>query len=171
MPRRYVHRHQVALGVRPWMKAGLGAGAAFAVATLFGDVSGASLIMAPMGASAVLIFGVPNSPMSQPAHVIGGHLLAAVVALVADRILPGSPWTLAGVIGLVIMLLGIVRLTHPPAGATVLVVLMTHPGWSFLVTPVLAGAVTLVVVALGVHRLPPRAIYPLPVPIADGDLE
>jgi len=59
-------------------------------------------------------------------------------------------------------------LTHPPAGATVLAVLMTHPGWNFLLTPVMAGAVTLVVVALGVHRLPPRAIYPLPVPIDDG---
>jgi len=41
------------------MKAGLGAGAAFTVAVLFGDVAGASMIMAPMGASAVLIFGVP----------------------------------------------------------------------------------------------------------------
>jgi len=59
VPRRYIHRHQAAVGIRPWMKAGLGAGAAFTVAVLFGDVAGASMIMAPMGASAVLIFGVP----------------------------------------------------------------------------------------------------------------
>ena len=164
MPRRYLHRHQTQHGLRPWMKAGLGAFAAFAVVSALGDVAGASMIMAPMGASAVLIFGVPASPMSQPAHVIGGHLAAAALALLADRLLPAGPWTLAGTVGVAIALLGMLRLTHPPAGATVLVVMMTHPGWSFLLTPVLAGAATLVAVALVVHRLPPRAIYPLPVP-------
>jgi CBS-domain-containing membrane protein len=164
MPRRFFHRHQAQTCFPCWAKAGLGATMAFGVAALLGDLSGASMIVAPMGASAVLIYGVPTSPMSQPAHVIGGHLVAALVALVADHLLPGGPWALVGTIGVTITLLGFLRLTHPPAGATALVVMLTHPGWMFLLTPVLSGTVTLVAVAIIVHLLPPRAVYPLPIP-------
>lgn len=162
MPRRYLHRHQQHACLPCWLKAGLGATAAFLVAALLGDAAGASLIVAPLGASAVLIYGVPDSPLSQPAHVLGGHLVAAVVAIAADHLLPASPYTLAGTVGFVIALVGLLRLTHPPAGATALVVMLTHPGWRFILTPVLAGATTLVAVAVLVHRLPPRVVYPLP---------
>jgi len=44
--------------------------------------------------------------------------------------------------------------------------MLTHPSWSFVFTPVLSGAATLVAVALLVHRLPPRVVYPLPVQTA-----
>lgn len=166
MPRRFLHRHQTEMCLSCWIKAGVGAGAAFLVALLLGDVTGASMIVAPMGASAVLIYGVPESPFSQPAHVVGGHVIACAVALAVDHYLPGGPWTLAGTMAFVIILLGLLRLTHPPAGATALIVLLTHPSWSFLFTPVLSGAVTLVLVAVAVHRLPPSVVYPLPPPEA-----
>lgn len=164
MLQRLFHRHQSKACIPCWLKAGLGSGAAFMVAWALGDLVGASMIVAPMGASAVLIYGVPESPLSQPAHVIGGHVIACLVALVADHYLPLHPLTLAGTVAFVIVLLGLLRLTHPPAGATALVVLLTHPDWWFVLSPVLAGAVTLVVVAVGVHWIPPRVAYPLPVP-------
>ncbi|MGE5504632.1 MAG: HPP family protein [Actinomycetota bacterium] len=164
MPRRFVHRHHPPACLPCWLKAGVGAGAAFFVMYLLGDATGASMLVAPMGASAVLIFGIPESPMAQPAHVIGGHLVAALVALAADHLLPGGPLTLAATVGGVIALVGILRLTHPPAGATAMVVMMIHPGWEFALMPVTAGAVTLVVAAVLVHKLPPRThTYPLPV--------
>ncbi len=166
MLRPFLHRHQPHVCLPCWMKAGFGSFAAFAVAWLLGDAAGASLIVAPLGASAVLIYGVPESPLSQPAHVIGGHAVAGIVALAADHIFPAGPWTLAGTVGAVIALVGLLRLTHPPAGATALVVMLTHPAWTFLFVPLLAGATTLVVVALVIHRLPPRVIYPLPAPHA-----
>lgn len=147
----------------------MGAFVAFIVALLLGDITGASMIVAPMGASAVLIYGVPESPLSQPAHVIGGHCIAALLALAADHFLPAGPWTLAGSTAAIIVLLGMLRLTHPPAGATALVVMISHPSWSFLLTPVLASSVTLVLVAVLIHRLPPRVTYPLPAVVAQAD--
>lgn len=53
MPRRFVARHQADVYLPCWMKAGVGCFAAFAIALLLGDVTGASMIIAPMGASAV----------------------------------------------------------------------------------------------------------------------
>ncbi|MBI5165944.1 MAG: HPP family protein [Magnetospirillum sp.] len=131
---------------------------------LAGDAVGATLLMAPMGASAMLIFGVPESPLAQPAHVVGGHLVAALLGLLADHLLPQNLWVMAATAGVAIMVIGLLRLTHPPAGGTALVVMLTHPAWSFLVFPVLSGAMTLVAVAVLIHRLPPRTRYPLPVP-------
>lgn len=167
MPRRFLHRHQKPGAAGGWLKAGLGATLAFVVVWLLGDLTGAAFIVAPMGASAVLIFGMPESPLSQPAHVIGGHALAATVALLSDHLLPGGPVTLAATVGFVIALLGLVRLTHPPAGATALVVMLTHPTWTFLATPVLTGAISLVLIAVAVHAMPPRRTYPLPIPEDD----
>ncbi|MBI3446873.1 MAG: HPP family protein, partial [Magnetospirillum sp.] len=126
-------------------------------------------LAAPLGASAVLVFGMPESPLSQPASVIASHLLATSVGLAFDHLLPGGGWiAMAMAVAVVMVLLAGLRLTHPPAGADPLVVMMAHPGWSFLVMPVLVGTVILVVVAVLVHRLPPRATYPLPVHPPEG---
>lgn len=164
MPRRFLHRHQPSGPSIRWFKAGLGTTLAFLAIVWLGAAAGVPLIVAPLGASAVLVFGLPESPLSQPANVLGGHAVAAALSLAADHLAPGGPITLAATVGGVIALLGLVRLTHPPAGATALVVMLTHPGWSFFFTPVLAGALVLVLVAVAVHSLPPRLVYPLPVP-------
>ncbi|MDK9698436.1 MAG: HPP family protein, partial [Siculibacillus sp.] len=151
MPRRYLHRHQPPAAHARWLKAGLGAMITFVLIWLLGDAAGVPLIVAPLGASAVIVFGMPESPLSQPANVLGGHAAAAFLALTVDHLGPGGPITLAVTVGVVIALLGVVRLTHPPAGATALVVLLSHPGWSFLFTPVIAGSVVLVLTAVAVH--------------------
>ncbi|MCE1236848.1 MAG: HPP family protein [Hyphomicrobiales bacterium] len=167
MPRRFFHRHQPSAPPAKWIKAGIGTTIAFLAIWALGEATGATLIVAPFGASAVLVFGVPDSPLSQPANVIGGHGVAALVALLTDHLLPGGPLNLAATVGGVIALLGLLRLTHPPAGATALVVMLTHPHWSFLAAPVLIGAVLLVLVAIATHRVPPRIVYPLPLPAVE----
>ena len=162
MPRRFFHRHQADVCLLCWLKAGIGSAAAFAMTAMVGDLTGASFMFAPMAASAVLIYGVPQSPLAQPAHVVFGHVVAAILAIAADHFLPASPWMLAGTIGTVIAVLGLLRLTHPPAAATAMVVLLTHPNWGFILSPVLTGAVTLVTIAVITHWLPPRNVtYPL----------
>ena len=164
MPRRFLHRHQPPATAARWLKAGLGATVAFVLIWFLGDAAGVPFIVAPLGASAVLVFGMPESPLSQPANVLGGHAVAAAISLIVDHLAPRGPIVLAVTVGAVIALLGLIRLTHPPAGATALVVMLTHPDWSFLFTPVIAGSLVLVLTAVLVHRLPPRLIYPLPIP-------
>lgn len=163
MPRRFIHRHQPRQCLPSWTKAGLGVVVALGALAMLGQAGGAPLVAAPLGASAVLVFGMPDSPLSQPASVIGSHLVATAIGLLFDQFLPGGWMFMALAVATVMLVLAAFRLTHPPAGADPLVVMMTHPGWGFLVLPVLAGAVILVAVGVLVHRLPPRAVYPLPV--------
>src|SRR5690606_14950066 len=114
-------------------------------------------------ASAVLLFAVPGSPLSQPANVVGGHVLATAIALLLRAALPNQWWAAAIAVGVVIAVLAALRRTHPPARAEPPVVSVADPGLSFLLAPVLAGTVLLVAVATGFHRFS-GTIYPLAVP-------
>nr|WP_068429529.1 HPP family protein [Magnetospirillum sp. XM-1]CUW37749.1 conserved membrane protein of unknown function \ len=163
MPRRFIHRHQSRQCLPSWTKAGLGVVLALSTVAMLDQVTGAPMLAAPLGASAVLVFGMPDSPLSQPSSVIGSHLIATFIGLLFDHFLPGGWISMVLSVAVVMVVLAGLRLTHPPAGADPLVVMMTHPGWGFLFMPVLIGALTLVAVAVLIHRLPPRAVYPLPI--------
>ena len=43
--------------------------------------SGYELLVAPFGASTVLLFGAPNSPLAQPRNLVFGNILGAVSAV------------------------------------------------------------------------------------------
>lgn len=160
--KRFLRRHQPPPCRGCWLKAGAGAALALTFVAWLGEHSGAALLIAPFGATCVLLFAHPDSPLSQPANVIGGHLLATAVALIMDPLMADTPFAIAAAVGVAIALMLLLRLTHPPAGADPLLVMTLHPGWDFLVTPVLAGAVVLVALAFLIHRLPPARAYPLP---------
>jgi len=91
-----------------------------------------------------LVFGVPDSPLAQPKNVIFGHLITASVGLAFVHWLPVEPWSLAIATGLAISLMLVTKTTHPPAGANPLLIMLTGQSWSFLVTPVLIGALVIV---------------------------
>lgn len=143
--------------------------AAMGICALLAQWVGEPLLVAPLAASAVLVFAAHDSPMAQPANVIGGHLLSTTTALAVAEVLPPSWWAMALAVGLAIALMTLTRLTHPPAGADALVVTALHPGWSYLLFPIASGAVLLVAAAVLVHRMvPTRRPYPLPVEESGG---
>ncbi|WDE14571.1 HPP family protein [Thalassomonas haliotis] len=104
-------------------------------------------LMAPFGATTVLVFGVPASPLAQAKNVILGHLLSASVGLVFVTYIGVYPWSLALATGLAITLMLATKTTHPPAGANPMLIMMTGQSWSFLLFPVLSGV--LIIVAMG----------------------
>ena len=122
---------------------------------------GTPLLMAPFGASCVLLFSVPNSPLSQPINVIGGHLVSSFIGVTFALFLYPSPWVLAISVGIAISAMALLNVTHPPAGADPIVILLGYKGFSFLLFPVLFGSVFLVLVACLYHRFFGTAQYPI----------
>lgn len=119
-------RFTAAIGHLGWLRGALGAaigiGAAGATTLLLlGANSGAlPFLVAPLGASAVLVFCVPASPLAQPWAVIGGDLLSSLVGLAAGHFL-GDPWLAAWVaVGTAIAVMALARCLHPPGGACAL---------------------------------------------------
>jgi CBS domain-containing membrane protein len=52
--------------------------------------------IAPMGASAVLLFGVPSSPLAQPWSIVGGNVLSALIGVTVGWRCPNLRWPAAG---------------------------------------------------------------------------
>lgn len=133
-----------------------GVGAALAIGVLAysdAEVSSAVLIMAPFGATTVLVFGVPDSPLAQPKNVIFGHLITAFIGVFFTQLVAVNPLTLALATGLAVSAMLLTKTTHPPAGANPLLIMLTGQSWLFLLTPVLVGAVVIVLVGKLMRRL------------------
>ncbi len=142
--------------------AGLGGFIAIAVAGALSFYTRTPWLIAPFGASCVLLFSVPASPFSQPMNVVGGHIVSTAAALALHMLLPGEWWAAAIAVGVAISLMALLRVTHPPAGADPILVFATDPSWWFLIMPVLLGAIALVTIAAVFHRLT-GTTYPLKV--------
>lgn len=77
-------------------------------------------IVAPMGASAVLLFAVPASPLAQPWSIAGGNVVSAIVGAVVAWIFPDPPIAAAVAVSLAILTMSLLRCLHPPGGAAAL---------------------------------------------------
>lgn len=110
-----------------------------------------AMLMAPFGATAVIIFGLPTSPLAQPRNVVFGHLITAFIGIFFTQFIGVTAFTLALATGLAVSAMLLTKMTHPPAGANPMLIMMSGQSWSFLVTPVLLGAITLVLIAKVVH--------------------
>jgi len=139
---------------------GLGGAMAILILAGAGDLVHAPLLIAPFGASCVLVFALPQSPLAQPRNVIGGHLISAAVGLATYALLGAHPWSFAIGVGAAIAAMQNTGTVHPPAGADPVVVILAKAGWLFLLSPVLVGTLAIVAVALVYHRWGSGRAYP-----------
>lgn len=115
-------------------------------------LSGAAMVIASMGASAVLLFAVPHGQLSQPWPVIGGHTLSALIGVACARYISSPLLAGAVAVGVAIAVMHHFKCIHPPGGATALTAVVGGPGvhalgFSFAWCPVLVNALTIVLVA------------------------
>jgi CBS domain-containing membrane protein len=119
------------------------------------------LLVPPMGASAVLAFAVPSSPMAQPWPTIGGNAISALVGVVVAHNI-AEPALAAGIaVGVAIGAMSLLRCLHPPGGAAALVAVFAGGSADYLfpLVPVALNAAVLVGCALAYHRFSGHA-YP-----------
>lgn len=123
-----------------------------------GANSSLPLLLAPMGASAVLLFAVPASPLSQPWSVMGGNLVSALVGVACVRTMGDSIAAATVAVPLAIAAMFYLRCVHPPSGAVALTAVLggttVHGlGYGFVLVPVGLNSVALLASALVYHRL------------------
>jgi CBS domain-containing membrane protein len=129
---------------------------------LAGPVHDAIWLVAPMGASAMLLFGMPASPLAQPWAVVGGNVLSAVVGVACARWI-GQPVAAAALaVGMAIAMMFSLRCLHPPGGAMALLAVLSHSTHYELVLPaVLVDSLILVTAAI-VYNTATGRRYPHP---------
>ncbi len=129
---------------------------------ILSNLSSYSLLIAPFGASTVLLFGAPNSPLAQPRNLILGNFIGAISAVLCVLFLGSSPLASGIAVGLAIALGQAFRCLHPPAGAVALLGVLLKASPFFILIPVLSGSLILLGIALVFHRFQRREqSYPL----------
>jgi CBS domain-containing membrane protein len=126
-------------------------------------------LVAPLGASAVLLFAVPSSPLAQPWSIIGGNSISILVGIGIAH-LPIAPLAAAGLaVAAAILAMSILRCLHPPGGAValsaVLAVPAAAPSYALLATPVVLDSLILVVIGWFFHRYSGHSYPHRPVPV------
>ena len=104
----------------------------------------ATWLIAPLGASAVLAFAVPASPLAQPWSVVGGNTLSALIGVLCVRLFPDPAVAGAFAVAGAIAVMFAFRCLHPPGGAVALFVALAHASsFTFALYPVLMNSVVL----------------------------
>ena len=116
----------------------------------------APLLVASIGASAVLVFAVPHGNLSQPWPLIGGHVVSALVGIICVKLVPNAFLAAALAVALAIAGMYYLRCLHPPGAATALTAVVGGSGieslgYRFIVTPVLLNVIVLCLVAIIVN--------------------
>lgn len=116
------------------------------------------IIVAPIGASAVLVFAVPTSPLAQPWPVVGGNILSALVGVAAAQWIPQMALAAGVAVGGAILVMSLCRCLHPPGGAAALTAVIGsqsihEAGYAFAFAPVGLNSIALVSLAMFFHRM------------------
>jgi CBS-domain-containing membrane protein len=154
--------------------------AVFYTSTYFVEGVSAYLIVASMGASAVLLFAVPHGPLSQPWALIGGHLFSAVVGVSCAKFVPDIFIAAPLAVGLAVTVMYYLNCIHPPGGATALSAVVggeaVHQlGYQFILTPVLINVIAIITIAIAFNYLFRWRRYPaylaqLPPPVTEESI-
>ncbi|MCG6551809.1 MAG: HPP family protein [Candidatus Magnetominusculus sp. LBB02] len=149
-----------------WIGALCGIGAvAFINYNVFDGIERVMLI-GSFGASAVLLYGAPKSPLAQPRNLMGGHVLSALVGVASYQIFHNQIWLASALaVATAIALMHATRTLHPPGGATALIAVISGKnihdlGFLYALMPVGAGAAVMLIVALIVNNTPKSRRYP-----------
>ena len=156
----------------PPLLGGVGAGVTITIlayitfqSTLAGTNYGLWLA-ASFGSSVVVVFGYPDNEFAQPRNVLLGHLLCTFIGILfvtlfkisQDRTIFFLAVGLA--VGIAVMLMMAFKITHPPAGANTIVVILTQDSFQFLLFPILVGAVTIIIGGVIYNRFILKKNYP-----------
>ncbi|BDT76510.1 hypothetical protein PKF023_03130 [Polynucleobacter yangtzensis] len=120
----------------------------FTTAKFLGELGGiGEWLMASLGASALLVFVLPQSPMAQPWAVIAGNTLSALVGILCFQLLGDALITLPLAVALSILGMFILRCLHPPAAAVALIAVLGHVGhYRYAFFPVMVDSILLILV-------------------------
>ena len=127
-------------------------------------------LIGSFGASAVLVYGAPMAEFSQPRNLLIGHVVSAFVGVTIFQFISNDhyiPRACAFAVATAIALMHLTRSLHPPGGATALIAIIGQQrihqlGFWYVLSPVLTGAVILLIVALVINNLSanPQRHYP-----------
>ena len=131
----------------------------------FGASAAYPILVASMGASAVILFIMPGSPLAQPWPLVGGHLVSAIIGITCAQLFADTIVASACASGGSVLAMLLLRCLHPPATATALTPIIAGDpvnfmDYSFVLMPVGINVAIMLVLAIAINRWVLRYEYP-----------
>jgi CBS-domain-containing membrane protein len=123
----------------------LGATLGIVLLQVLSETSNIALLVAPFGATFVLVFALPESPLVKPRNIIGGYLIATIIGMAFYQLMGNNPLSLGLAFGLSFVLMQLTKTLHPPAGSVPLLIMFSEIDWSFVISPILLGVILILI--------------------------
>jgi CBS domain-containing membrane protein len=128
--------------------------------------SASPIIVASMGASAVILFIIPHSPLAQPWPFFGGQLVSAIIGIACSQWFTDIALASACAVGGSIFAMLLLRCLHPPVAATAIAPILTSTpvnplDYDFVLMPVGLNVAIMLVIAIAINRWALRHDYPI----------
>jgi len=119
-------------------------------------------LISSFGSSMLLIFGYPESPFAQPKNIFFGHLLTSLIGmfflyLILLPLYIIIPISVGFGVGLMILL----KISHPPAGANPIIVIMGSASPDYLINPIIIGTGIILIFGVVLNRFILKKKYPI----------
>ncbi|GAA3830355.1 HPP family protein [Streptomyces chiangmaiensis] len=150
---------------KPWLPprsvaAAITTSVGLAVLVGVGALMHQAVLVPPLAATMAIVTATPDSPLAQPRHIIGGHMVSCLVCFAVLTLGWHGPWAAVLACGIACGLVLVLRAAHPPAMATAVMIMLTEPRAPRFMALLAAGAVLLVAVQMVSARLR-REVYPV----------
>ena len=123
----------------------MGATIGIVLLQVLSETSNIALLVAPFGATFVLVFALPESPLVKPRNIIGGYLIATVLGLAFYQFMGNNAISMGLAFGITFVLMQLTKTLHPPAGSIPILIMFSKPDWSYVITPVLVGVILILI--------------------------
>src|SRR6056300_468766 len=114
----------------------------------------------PFGSSALIVFVFYDSEFAQPRNIFFGHLLAICVGILANSLLGVSFFSLGLSVALSVALMMYFKIIHPPAAANPLIAIFADVSYDFILFPVIAGSIILILLSILINKFLFKRKYP-----------
>ncbi len=118
------------------------------------------------GSTVAVVFGYPDNKFAQPKNVLLGHLLCALIGILFVTLFKISQdrtiffFAIGLAIGISVMLMMALKISHPPAGGNTIVVMLAQDSFQYLIFPIVVGAITIIVGGIIYNRFILKKNYP-----------
>ena len=118
-------------------------------------------LIASFGSTMVLLYGYPESPFAQPKNIILGHFLTALIGIIFLNFFPLPIYlNIPLAVGFGVMLMILLKVTHPPAGGNPIIVIIGSVSFDYLLIPVLIGSIIVVMFGVIINKFIFKKEYP-----------
>jgi len=156
----------------PPLLGGVGAGVTVAILayitfqSILSDSIYGLWLAASFGSTVVLVFGYPAHEFAQPKNVLFGHLICTLVGIIFVTLFKISQdrtiffLALGLAVGISVMFMMALKITHPPAGGNTIVVMLAQDSFQYLIFPIMVGAIIIIIGGVIYNRFILKKNYP-----------